>query len=39
MTLGKRAQRQVLALAITTDLLELFHSGCHFLPAPDPHPR
>ncbi len=37
MALGQRAQRQVLALAITTDLLELFHSGSHFLPAPDPH--
>jgi hypothetical protein len=37
MALGERAQRQVLTLAITTDLLELFHSGSHFLPAPDPH--
>jgi hypothetical protein len=36
MALGQRAQRHVLALAITTDLLELFHSGSHFLPAPDP---
>ena len=36
MALGKRTQRQLLTLAITTDLLELFHSGSHFLPAPDP---